>query len=170
MFPQQLNFINKRSSVSLLAVTLTLVVGCGKADWQADTYPARGTLTINGENPVGALVELHPTGEATDVRNSLPWGLVEEDGTFTLSTYEMGDGAPPGQYSVTIKWSPDVNSPTLADRLNGAYRDPRKSQWTVTIAEEDNEIPLIEITDAKVSTSEQAGKRRKRVPGPDLAR
>ncbi|MEW4486976.1 hypothetical protein AB1L42_02785 [Thalassoglobus sp. JC818] len=170
MFPQQLILIRERLSVSLLAVTLVFTVGCGKADWQADTYPAMGTLTINGETPVGALVELHPKGEATDVRNSLPWGLVEEDGTFTLSTYEMGDGAPPGEYAVTIKWSPDVNSPTLADRLNGAFREPGQSQWTVTIAEEDNEIPAIEITDAKVSSSEQAGKRRKRVPGPDLAR
>ncbi|WP_166831217.1 hypothetical protein [Thalassoroseus pseudoceratinae] len=157
------------SSVRVFALALTTSVmcaGCGE-DWQADTYPAEGTITINGEPPVGALVQLHPTGEATDKRESLPWGLVQDDGTYTLSTYEMGDGAPIGEYAITIRWSPNVNTPSLVDRLNNAYNNPEQSEWKVTIDADENELPPIEITGAKVMSADQVVGRR-RPPGPGM--
>lgn len=153
--------------LGMLALATSLAcAGCGE-DWQAETYPAYGTITINGEPPVGALIQLHSTGDAKDKRDSLPWGLVQEDGSYTLSTYEMGDGAPTGEYAVTIRWSPNVNTPTLADRLNNAYDNPAKSEWKVTITDDENELPPIEITGAKV-TNGNAGGRRRLPPGPAM--
>lgn len=131
--------------------------GCGGNDWHADTYPASGRVTINGEPAAGAVIELHSTGEAKpDVRNSRPWAVVQEDGGYVLSTYETGDGAPPGEYAIILRWPPDVKQPSLVDRLGGAYSQPDKSQWRVTITAGENELPPVEITGAKVLPKEQA--------------
>jgi len=153
----------------LLGIALCpLCLGCGGEDWQAETWPARGSITINGEPPVGAYVQLHPTGEATDVRDSRPWALVKEDGTFTLTTYEAGDGAPAGEYAVTVRWSPDVNSPSMADRLNNAYSNPDQSEWKVSIVEGENVLPPIVIEGATVLDSDKASKSKKLPPGPEM--
>lgn len=152
-----------------LGLTMTITcLGCGGEDWQAATHPAQGRITINGEPPAGAVIELHSTGEQPDVRNSRPWAVVQEDGSYTLSTYETGDGAPVGDYAVTVRWPPDVSQPSLADRLSGAYATPDRSRWTVTIAEGQNDLPPIEITGAKVLSKEQAQSPRAGPPGPAM--
>lgn len=146
-----------------------MCLGCGE-NWQAETYPAHGRITINGEAPHGAVVELHTTGEAVDVRNSRPWAIVQADGTYSLSTYESGDGAPAGQYAVVIRWPPDVSQPSLADRLGGAFAQPERSRWNVTVSEGDNELPPIEITGAKLRSKEQANSPRLAPPGPAMGK
>ena len=162
---------NLISTMAVLAsAACTLFQGCGGEDWHAETYPAQGRITINGEPASGAVVELRSTGEKPDVRNSRPWAVVEEDGAYTLSTYEKGDGAPPGEYAVTVRWPPDVSQPSLADRLGGAYATPEQSQWRVTIAEGDNQLPPIEITGAKVLPEEQAGAAAKGPSGPPMGK
>ena len=160
----------RRQFIFILAVAAGLAcTGCGE-DWQAQTYPAHGRITINGEPPAGAVVELRSTGEQPDVRNSRPWGIVQEDGSFTLSTYEKGDGAPAGSYKVVVRWPPDVSQPSLADRLNGAYANSEGSQWSVEIAEGENQLPPIEIDGAKVLSKEQARAPRQAPPGPGMGK
>lgn len=155
----------------LLALAACLVcTGCGSEDWQAETHPAHGRVTVNGEPPAGAVIELHATGEAADVRNSRPWAIVEADGSYTLSTYEAADGAPAGNYAVTIKWPPDVSQPSLADRLNYAYVHPDRSQWNVTVTEGENELPPIEIVGARILPKDQAGSQRTMPAGPPMGR
>ena len=159
--------VRLRSLGLLFIPVLLLLQGCGGEDWQAETYPAHGRITINGKPPEGAVVELHSRGEEQpDVRNSRPWAVVQSDGTYSLSTYETNDGAPPGQYAVIIRWPPDVSQPSFADRLGGAYSTTQKSKWTVTVAEGENELPPIEITGARVQSKEHARPPRQAPPGP----
>lgn len=154
--------------ILLMAVATGACVGCGGEDWQAQTHPAHGRITINGEPPQGAVVELHSAGEQADVRNSRPWAVVQEDGSYTLTTYATGDGAPAGDYVLTIKWPPDVSKPSLADRLGNAYSNPERSQWKATVSEGENELPPVEITGAKVLSKEQAATPRNAPPGPGM--
>ncbi|MEX2174793.1 MAG: hypothetical protein WD872_10555 [Pirellulaceae bacterium] len=151
-----------------MAVAAGACVGCGGEEWHAETYPARGRITINGAAPAGAVVELQATGEAADVRNSRPWAVVQDDGSYTLSTYEIGDGAPAGEYAISIKWPPDVSKPSLADRLGNAYSNPSGSQWKATVSAGENQLPLIEIVGAKVLSKEQAATPRNAPPGPGM--
>lgn len=137
------------AALPILAICLT-GVGCGDG-WKAKTYPAAGRVTINGVAPEGARVHLHPLGEQVDSRNSSPWGVVQKDGTFTLSTYEKGDGAPPGEYKVTVRWPFEPDKPDLGDRLGYAFTKPEQSRWQVTIKEGDNQLPPIEVTGAVVA-------------------
>src|SRR4051812_42032263 len=105
--------MQNRRRICALAAWLSCLAFAGcRESWQADTYPASGRVSINGEPPTGVLVQLFPTGkEAPDGRNSRPWGLVKEDGTFVLSTYNGESGAPSGDYMVTMTWPPDASRP-----------------------------------------------------------
>lgn len=152
-----------------LLLGVTTVVGCGDEDWHAATHPARGQITINGKPPSGAVVELRSTGEQPDVRNSRPWAVVGDDGSFAFSTYETGDGAPVGDYKLVVRWPPDVNQPSLVDRLGGAFATPDRSPWTVNISEGENELPPIAITEAKVLPKERAA-GGPAPPGPMMTR
>lgn len=156
---------------SLALCMAALCMGCGD-DWRADTYPARGTITINGEPPEGAVVTFYPVGEDVDQRKSKPWAIVNADGSYTLQTYEQEDGAPAGEYQVTIKWPWDVTdmAQAMTDRLGKAYSNPESSEWKFTIAEDDNELPPIEITGAKIQSKEQTNSARKLPPGPGMGK
>lgn len=131
--------------------TLPLAAGCGGEDWQAETYPATGRITINGQAPAGALVQLSPIGQKVDERDSRPWGKVQPDGTYTLSTYETGTGAPVGTYAVTVTWPVETNSAFPPDRLGNRYSSAERSEWKATIQEGENELPPIAITGATIN-------------------
>ncbi|MGN6544820.1 MAG: hypothetical protein ACTHK7_07210 [Aureliella sp.] len=149
----------------IVPVILMTFAGCGADDWHARTYPASGRITVNGQAAEGADVTLHPRGQKIDQRGSNPWGIAQADGSFTLSTYKHGDGAPQGEYAVTVRWPVDVTdmSAAMVDRLGGAYANAERSQWEVAIEQGENELPPIEIQGAKVN-SQQHGRSHRRAP------
>lgn len=147
--------IRMETSAIAVALACLLCAGCGE-DWQAETHPASGQVTINGEPPTGALVHLFSAGEKVDVRASRPWGVVQDDGTFTLTTYETGDGAPAGEYAFTIVWPVDSSVPSLSDRLGYQFSQPEQSKWKFTIKEGDNILPPVEMTNVKVDMNPRA--------------
>ncbi len=140
-----------RGGRRILAVAACLAIfGCGET-WEADTYPASGRISINGKPPAGALVQLFPTGaRKTDDRDSRPWGLVKDDGTYVLATYNAEPGAPAGDYMLTLTWPPDASRPSMVDKLRRQYATPEKSRWKVTVAKGDNVLPLVELNDVKI--------------------
>jgi hypothetical protein len=113
----------------VLAVMAGLVVSCGGAA-RKPVYPVHGQVFVGKDQPAsGALVVFHHLGD--DDLNK-PRAYVEEDGSFSLTTYAKGDGAPEGEYVVTIEWRPPSANPfgskkLEADKLKGRYSDPKKS-------------------------------------------
>ena len=151
-----------RSAVTPLALpkafALLLIAasaGC-EGDWRAETHPASGSISINGEPPVGALVHLDPVGSKVDERNSRPWGKVREDGSYTLTTYERDDGAPAGRYRLTVVWPVDPATPSPEDRLRNRFSEPEQSPWEVSIAEGEHKLPPVEVEDIKVLPGKEA--------------
>jgi len=63
--------------------------------------PVRGKVVCKAMAMEGALVILHPTNPALQKLPS-PQGVVGKDGTFQISTYRLNDGAPAGEYRVTV--------------------------------------------------------------------
>jgi len=112
-----------------------IVVGQGK-----DRMPASG-----------AVVVFHPTAPASG-EGPRPTARVGEDGKFALTTYVKDDGAPAGDYAITIEWVPPRPPPPhkpkqTGDRLKGRYSDPRTSQIHFTVEKRtDNEVPLLQLT------------------------
>lgn len=148
--------------------------GCGE-DWQASVHPASGRLAINGEPAAGALVQLIPTpGNKPDERNSRPWGLVREDGSFVLSTYDGSPGAPVGTYDLTITWPPDASKPSTVDRLKGRYASPDRAAARVEIKPGDNVLAPVELTgvtvDKKADDAPMAGPMQPTDPTKSVAK
>jgi hypothetical protein len=68
-------------------------------------YAVTGTVLFEGQPAEGATVVLHPADRSITIR---PRGVVDADGSFELTTYLPGDGAPVGEYKVTIDWRKPV--------------------------------------------------------------
>jgi hypothetical protein len=117
-----------------------LAAGCG--DGRPPVYPAGGKVTVKGEPAAGALVVFHPRDPGRE-NDPKPVATVRDDGTFTLTTFAAEDGAPAGEYGITVVWNQKAKEKKFSlgdegggagqDRLGGRYGDPRKPQITVTV-------------------------------------
>lgn len=91
-------------SSALFLCALVGTAGCGTR--RPPVVPVGGKVMYKKTTPAhGALVVFHPA--SYDIEKQIggkPVGKVREDGTFTLTTYEEDDGAPEGEYGVTIDW------------------------------------------------------------------
>ena len=90
-----------------LALSVTLAAGLpGCGDSKPATVAAGGKVVFRKSIPAaGALVVFHALDPAAEKRNGgKPVATVGEDGTFKLTMYAAGDGAPEGEYGVTVDW------------------------------------------------------------------
>ncbi len=143
-------------SVGLL-VMLLVPFGCSS---QISVVPVTGTVEYNGEPVVGAAVTFVPEeGKSAS-------GITDSSGKFTLTTNEDGDGAIPGNHTVTVlalaapmpsddeEGSVEVNEVmepmedddgeiTESTVIPQKYADPSTSGLTATIEPSgDNDIKL----------------------------
>jgi hypothetical protein len=134
-----------------LAFSCLLVASCGcgeSGDKRMAVYPVTGSVAVKGQPAEGAQVvffradeSLHGTG------HPLPTGVVGPDGKFMLSSYAVNDGAPAGEYEITVVW-PDVvkstdseTEPPLArDRLKDRYAVPSQSGLKATVQDRPTEL------------------------------
>ena len=72
-----------------------LVAGCGPD--RPRTHKVSGTVTLDGNPIAGASVMFIPESGGRPAT-----GVTDEEGEFTLSTFESGDGALPGKHAVTV--------------------------------------------------------------------
>lgn len=134
--------------VSLIYAGLS---GCGQESWQAKTYPVTGSVMINGAPAAGVFIRLLATGALpVDKRESVPWGEVGVDGTFTIRTYVKGDGAPVGEYAIALQWPHDPSAVDTVDRLKGAFSSKENAPVRVVIEKKRNELAPIVLNDVKV--------------------
>lgn len=119
------------------AVALLAGVGCG-GDRRPPVFAATGKLTATTAKGVAPAAGATVTFVSkADPKAALPTATVAADGTFTLSTFEPGDGAPAGDYAVTVYW-PAAGRMTLGeaagpDQLGGRYADPKTSKLSATV-------------------------------------
>ena len=69
--------------------------------------------------------------------------MTRADGTFTLTTYAAGDGAPEGGYQVLLLWPAEAKEgeeEPEPDRLLGWY-DVARSKLTVRVRAGENDLP-----------------------------
>jgi hypothetical protein len=128
------------------SVALVCVAGCDDGQ-RLKIVPVKGKLLIGGKPAARANVVLHSTDPHVVVR---PVTFTEADGSFRLMTYKADDGAPVGDYVVTIFWRDEsipfdgCVGPDLVkhDRFLGAYFDSRDSPLRTTIHPGSNEIVI----------------------------
>ena len=81
-----------------------------------------------------------------------PYARTDENGQFTVSTYGMNDGAPAGEYRVSVSWkgplrgvSPDQRD-ALPELLPARYGDPATSGIRVRVVPGNNALETIDLT------------------------
>jgi hypothetical protein len=133
------------SSAVLLSAFALLLPSCGSS--RKPVYPVTGHVFLKHKPVAGATVILHPVNaESGDVAK--PAGKVGEQGEFQLTTYSRGDGAPEGEYVMTVEWRAPKRSPVDAyaiDRLQGRFSDPKTSTLRVRVDRQTAELQPIDL-------------------------
>jgi hypothetical protein len=128
-------------------VSLAGAAGCG-SDGRVPVFPVAGTVSFNGEAPVGAQVVLHAVVHPSP-HDVAPTGVVREDGSFKITSYELDDGAPLGEYVATIQWFKIIEEAGAGARgpnvLPVEYASPETSPIRLTVTREGGTIPPISI-------------------------
>lgn len=121
-----------------VVASVALVLGCSEAKdpSKKETIPIKGEVVVDGAPAAGVLVQLFTAQDISTRTGSLSIGSTDDQGKFEIGTYSQGDGAPPGDYSVTFSWpamqmSQEREAP---DRLKNRYKDPSKSTFKITVA------------------------------------
>jgi 3',5'-cyclic AMP phosphodiesterase CpdA len=106
------------------------------------THPVQGKVYFEGTPAANAQVVFHLS--SADGKNYTRAGdaLVEADGSFTLTTYTANDGAPIGDYAVTItlrspQW--DDQGKAGPNQLPARYSRPQSSGLQAKVKEGPNE-------------------------------
>jgi hypothetical protein len=139
-----------RRAVVLLAAGVALILpACGKKGQKA-VYPVHGQILLGGRPIPQATVTFHPlNAAATDLR---PSAQTDEQGYFDLSSYGKGDGAPEGQYTITVTWLRSgvfrglaKGETTTYNVLPRRYANPSTSQLAATVNPGTNELAPIQV-------------------------
>lgn len=84
-----------------LCVFIASAGGCGRSSYEL--APVRGTVTIDGVPLSQAKVMFAPVEVGDNPNPGKPaFGILQDDGSFALTTYEQDDGAVVGEHWVTI--------------------------------------------------------------------
>ncbi len=132
----------------LATVVVMVCVGCGgepKGGPRVETFPVTGKVLVDGTPTAGLRVACYPQGE-TEINRRLVV-LTDDQGAFSLGTYESSDGLPEGEYKLTFEWIEGTMLGPETDKLKGAYSDPEESEYTVTVKTgEKNDLGEIKLS------------------------
>ena len=138
---------SRTDSVAVILISI-FVLGCSSKERDVgprmQTTPLSGIVEVDGEPKAGVTVECHPESGSSEMKSAL-FATTEEDGSFSFGLYKTGGGVPAGKYKLVFKWEEFGNA--NKDKFKGAYADPKKSKFDVTVVEgEPQAIDLIELS------------------------
>lgn len=84
-----------RLAMAIAVIASLPYAGCGPS--RPATVRVEGTVTLDGQPVEGAAVQFIPAS------GSPAHGLTDAAGRFTLTTFDDGDGAMPGQHRITVQ-------------------------------------------------------------------
>jgi hypothetical protein len=126
-------------------------IGCGADDGRVQVYPVTGKVVVDGQPAEGADVVFYPTTPEVDgIKLPGPAGSTDANGVFRLRSYDPEDGAPAGEFKVTVVWpAPPPPNATgvfqVKDRLGGRYANPQTSTLTARVEPGGGELPPFEL-------------------------
>jgi hypothetical protein len=85
-----------------LFLGLNSTLGCGGED-RLEVAPVHGRIVYKGKGVPRATVIFFPEGETANVLGRMrPFAYSDDEGNFNIKTYVEGDGAPPGEYRISV--------------------------------------------------------------------
>jgi hypothetical protein len=148
--------IPRRNGWLICCFTIALcTVSCSSKE-KFELFPVHGKVLVK-EKPAGGVMLMFLPPVEGDSKAARPLGFTQDDGSFTVVTNDE-DGAPAGDYLVTMQWlqnpsQPGQNkgqsTPSAAgdepiDKLGGRYLD-RKKAFKVNITKGKNDLPTFKL-------------------------
>jgi len=128
---------------------LTMSVGCGSkpaGEAKKELIKVKGVVTVNKEVPAYPIsitcVDMENVGGTVTTISS---ATTDEQGAFEMTTYEPGDGIPPGSYAITAvaqEYNALMRRPIGVDALGEKYNIPQKSPKKFEVKAGDGPIDL----------------------------
>ena len=121
--------MNRHSSITVvgLLAVVGLMACSGCRAKHPETAPVSGHITFQGKPVVEGTITFQPA------HGRPAMGTIGADGSYRLTTFENGDGAPPGKYTVTIE-ARHVTAPpapkSMKDEVNVPF-GKTKIEWLV---------------------------------------
>lgn len=136
------------SRLLVLALVPALLGLAGCSETQLPVFPVTGQVKYKGKPAAGATVVLFNTN-AENTNDVAPSGVVKDDGSFEITVYEPGDGAPQGDYIATVQWRKLVTgaggSAAGPNVLPAKYANPKTSPIKLSVAGGPVQVPPIDI-------------------------
>jgi hypothetical protein len=134
----------------MAAVLALTVTGCGKKQGdRVQVYPTEGQVVWDGQPLAGALVVLHPKGQP-GVKGVSTRAQTNQEGRFRVSTYDAADGAPAGEYAVTVQYYPlekqGESYVAGPNSLPSIYANPATTALSVRVVEGKNTLPPLTLS------------------------
>ena len=129
-----------------LVLSVIVLMGCGgKPD--TPVFQVRGQVFYQGKPTEGALVIFHPIAATNAKDTSKPRGYVRKDGNFQLTTRSKDDGAPAGEYKVTILWRKKLDEDEDAgpNLLPREYGLPHRTPLRATVGDSPTKLEPFRI-------------------------
>jgi hypothetical protein len=136
--------VRRSAFVALAALVLAAsAAGCGG---KKAVYPVHGVVLDGKHKPAkGTILIFHPANGGTAAAYK-PVATADDNGAFVLTTYRAGDGAPAGDYVVTLIRPAPKRTPLDregGDLFGGRYADPAASKITCTVEKQaDNRVKI----------------------------
>ncbi len=146
--------IRRARQLTWLSFALVMILVHGCSNGRKPAFAVQGKAFKGSEPLAGAMVVFHPVN-AAEKDLTRPSGVVAEDGSFQLTTYDANDGAPEGEYVVTLLWQEkpkgaagliSENKGFVPDRLKGAYSDPKTSKLKAKVEKSQNNAIKLEAS------------------------
>lgn len=151
------------------ALAVLALVSCGGGGFPR-TYPVKGKILVNGQPANECQIYLTRTATDSTPVPVRPQAVTNNNGEFQLTTFNTGDGAPEGEYVVTIEWrtrtgmmKQDFEGP---DQLAGAYAKAEKTRtlkgFVIQVGKDALELPPFQLrqTEEAKQMAEEARRQR----------
>ncbi|HLN29265.1 MAG TPA: hypothetical protein VK395_16065 [Gemmataceae bacterium] len=125
-------------------------------------HPVTGRILVNGQPANNADITFYHLGD-WGKETIIPMARTEEDGTFALATYAVKDGAPVGEYEVTVTWPAYRHARDIGpDKLGGKFAKRGASGLKKTIEADTKEVNFeltADLSKVKVDVPTVSGRR-----------
>jgi hypothetical protein len=124
--------------------------GCKRNETKV--YPVHGRILVSGKPAARALVTFHPD-KPVDENGFRPIAEVDADGNFRLTSFRAGDGAPEGQYRVSVVWylanpkpkAAEGDDANVRNYLPELYARAETTPLRATVTRGTNNLPTFEL-------------------------
>jgi hypothetical protein len=159
----------------VFALAIVALASCGDGRNLHPVYPVKGKILVNGQPAHDCQIYLNRTFDDKHPFRVTPQGLTNENGEYEITSYNTNDGAPEGEYVVTLEWRERSGLTNMnfdgVDRLGGAYAKAEKTKglpgFVIKVERKPLELPPFNLTQSPELKRklEEAKKRRSSFDG-----